>query len=153
MTDLKIEAAKQSSPALLHAINSLLPQLTSSGRTMTAAELNAMIASPHTTLFIAKEQDTIVGMICLVVVQMPTGLRSYLGDLVVDSSRRGRGVGRALLQAAIGRAGDFGVRTIDATSCSSRIGVLSLYECVGLRPRDTVPLRYSFYVTRPGPRS
>jgi ribosomal protein S18 acetylase RimI-like enzyme len=153
MTDVKIEAAKHFSPALLQAINSLLPQLTSSGRTMTAAELNAMIVSPHTTLFIAKKQATIIGIICLVVVQMPTGLRSYLGDLVVDSSCRGRGVGRALLQAAIDRAGDFGVRTIDATTRSSRIGAISLYERVGLRRRDTVPIRYSFDVTRPGPRS
>ena len=38
---------------------------------MAAAELRAMIASPLTTLFIAKDEDKIVGMISLAVVQMP----------------------------------------------------------------------------------
>ena len=98
MTSLKIEIAKDFSPALLQAIASLLPQLTSSGRAMTAAELKAMIASPLTTLFIAKDDDRIVGTISLTVVQMPTGLRAYLEDLVVDASYRNRGAATALLR-------------------------------------------------------
>jgi hypothetical protein len=90
MTNLKIEDVKQFDPSLLQAVASLLPQLTSSGRTMTAAELRAMIASPLTTLFIAKDEDKIVGMISLNVVQMPTGLRSYLEDLDPLTSAQGR---------------------------------------------------------------
>ena len=77
MTNLKIEVVQHSSPALLRAVTSLLPQLTSSGRAMTEAELNTMIASPVANLLIAKEGEKIVGMISLAVVQMPSGLRSY----------------------------------------------------------------------------
>jgi ribosomal protein S18 acetylase RimI-like enzyme len=99
MTNLRIEIAKQSSPDLLRAMTSLLPQLTSSGRAITQKELDAMIASPASTLFLAKDGDKIVGMISLAVVQMPTGLRSYLEDLVVDASYRQRGAASALLQA------------------------------------------------------
>lgn len=89
MTNLTIEIARQSSADLLQAVTSLLSQLTTSGRAITAAELDAMIASPAATLFLAKDGDRIVGMISLAVVQMPTGLRSYLEDLVVDEPRRG----------------------------------------------------------------
>jgi ribosomal protein S18 acetylase RimI-like enzyme len=145
MTNLKIEVIKQFDPSLLQAVASLLPQLTSSGRTITAAELRAMIASPLTTLFIAKDEDRIVGMISLAVVQMPTGLRSYLEDLVIDSAYRQRGGATALLQAAIDLARSSGARTLNMTSRSSRTGAIRLYERLGFRRRDTNAFRYSFY--------
>ncbi|MGB8637196.1 MAG: GNAT family N-acetyltransferase, partial [Pseudolabrys sp.] len=80
----------KSQDSRLQAVTSLLSQLTTSGRAITAAELDAMIASPAATLFLAKDGDRIVGMISLAVVQMPTGLRSYLEDLVVDEPSRHR---------------------------------------------------------------
>jgi len=144
MTSLKIEIAKDFSPALLQAIASLLPQLTSSGRAMTAAELKAMIASPLTTLFIAKDDDRIVGTISLTVVQMPTGLRAYLEDLVVDASYRNRGAATALLQAAIDLARNSGARTLDMTSRASRESAIRIYERLGFRRRDTNAFRYPF---------
>ena len=101
MTNLTIEIARQSSADLLQAVTSLLSQLTTSGRAITAAELDAMIASPAATLFLAKDGDRIVGMISLAVVQMPTGLRSYLEDLVVDEPYRQHGAATALLHAAL----------------------------------------------------
>ena len=91
MTNLKIECAKDFSPTLLQAVTSLLPQLTSSGRALSSKELKVMIASPFTTLFVAKDEGKIIGMISLAVVQMPTGVRAYLEDLVVDSPYRNRG--------------------------------------------------------------
>ena len=63
-----------------------------------------MIASPFTTLFVAKDEGKIIGMISLAVVQMPTGMRAYLEDLVVDAPYRNRGAATALLQAAIDMA-------------------------------------------------
>ena len=144
MTNLKIEIAKEFSPALLQAIASLLPQLTSSGHAMTAAELKAIVASPLTTLFIAKDEGRIVGTISLAVVQMPTGLRAYLEELVVDSSYRNRGAATALLQAAIDLARNSGARTLDMTSRASRENAIRLYERLGFRRRDTNAFRYSF---------
>jgi ribosomal protein S18 acetylase RimI-like enzyme len=145
MTDLKIEVAHRFSPELLQAVTSLLPQLTSSGRLMTSAELKAMIDCPFATLFVAKDDDRIVGMISLAVVQMPTGLRSYLEDLVIDATFRQRGGATALLQAAIDYAKASGARSLDMTSRSSRIGAIRLYERLGFKRRDTNAFRYSFY--------
>ena len=144
MTDLKIEAAKHASPDLLSAVTSLLPQLTSSGRLITANELSMMISSPLTTLLLAKDGDKIVGMISLSVVQMPTGLRSYLEDLVIDSSYRQRGAATALLQAALDLARDSGARTMDMTSRPSRAGAIRLYERLGFEHRDTNAFRFTF---------
>jgi ribosomal protein S18 acetylase RimI-like enzyme len=144
MTNLKIEIAREFSPALLQAIAALLPQLTSSGRAMTAAELKSMVASPLTTLFIAKDEGRIVGTISLAVVQMPTGLRAYLEDLVVDASYRNRGAATALLQAAIDLARRSGARTLDMTSRASRENAIRIYERVGFRRRDTNAFRYLF---------
>ena len=111
---------------------------------MTAAELEAMIASPLTTLFIAKDEDRIVGTISLAVVQMPTGLRAYLEDLVVDASYRNRGAATALLQAAIDLARNFNARTLDMTSRASRENAIRIYERLGFRRRDTNAFRYPF---------
>lgn len=143
MTSLRIEIADRSSPALLRAMTSLLPQLTS-GRAMTQAELDAMIASPAATLFLAKDGDKIVGMISLAVVQMPTGLRSYLEDLVVDASYRQRGAATALLQAALDFARNATARTMYMTSRPSRGNAIRLYERLGFELRDTNPYRYVF---------
>ena len=144
MTDHKIEVVKQFSPALLQAVTSLLPQLTSSGRAMTEAELRAMIGCPVTTLFVAKDRGQIVGMISLVVVQMPAGLRSYVQDLVIDAASRHRGFATALLQTAIDHARASGARSLDMTSRSSRAEALRLYERMGFKRRDTNPFRILF---------
>lgn len=144
MTNLRIEIARQSSPDLLRAVTSLLTQLTSSGRAITAAELDAMIASPAATLFLAKDGDRIVGMISLAIVQMPTGLRSYLEDLVVDAAYRQRGAATALLQAALDFARKSAARTMDMTSRPSRTGAIRLYDRLGFERRDTNPYRYVF---------
>jgi ribosomal protein S18 acetylase RimI-like enzyme len=145
MTNLKIEVANRSSPDLLRAVKSLLPQLMPSGRSMTAAELETVIASPLTTLLVAKDGDKIIGMISLAVVQMPTGLRSYLEDLVVDSSCRKRGTATALLRAAIDLARNSAACTMDLTSRSSRTEANRLFERLGFERRDTNPYRYVFY--------
>jgi ribosomal protein S18 acetylase RimI-like enzyme len=145
MTDLKIECAKDFSPALLQAVTSLLPQLTSSGRAMSPKELKVMIASPLTRLFVAKDDGKIVGMISLAVVQMPTGMRAYLEDLVVDAAYRNRGAATALLQAAIDTAKSAGARTLDMTSRASRTGAIRLYERLGFQRRDTNVFRYPFF--------
>ena len=144
MTNLKIEMVRHSSPALLRGVKSLLPQLTSSDRTMTATELNTMITSPTATLLIVRDSDKIVGMISLAIVQMPSGLRSYLEDLVINSSYRRRGAATKLLEAAIDLARNAGVRTLDFTSRPSRIGTIELYERLGFRRRETNVFRYTF---------
>ena len=45
----------------------------------------------------------IVGSLTLVLFRIPTGLRAWIEDVVVDESARGKGVGEALNRAALDR--------------------------------------------------
>jgi ribosomal protein S18 acetylase RimI-like enzyme len=137
MGAIRIEVATQFSDALLQGISTLLPQLTSSARALTAAELSKIVESPATHLFIAKDGAEIVGMLSLVLVQMPTGLRAILEDLAVDVSYRRRGIGAALMNSARDLATEAGARTIDFTSRPSRSAGIRLYERLGYQRRDT----------------
>ena len=126
-------------------VRSLLPQLTSPDRLLSESELSRIVSSPHTKLFVARAGGNIIGMISLAVVQMPSGVRSYLEDLVVDSAYRRRGVATALLEAAIDHARRSGARSLDMTSRPSRRDAIRLYEKMGFRRRETNAFRYTFY--------
>ena len=126
-------------------VRSLLPQLTSPDRLLSESELSRIVSSPHTKLFVARAGGNIIGMISLAVVQMPSGMRSYLEDLVVDSAYRRRGVATALLEAAIDHARRSGARSLDMTSRPFRRDAIRLYQKMGFRRRETNAFRYTFY--------
>jgi ribosomal protein S18 acetylase RimI-like enzyme len=140
-----IGSVDQMSSDLRVGVRSLLPQLTSPDRLLSESELSRIVSSPHTKLFVARAGGNIIGMISLAVVQMPSGVRSYLEDLVVDSAYRRRGVATALLEAAIDHARRSGARSLDMTSRPSRRDAIRLYEKMGFRRRETNAFRYTFY--------
>jgi len=76
-------------------------------------------------------------MMTLVVFRIPTGVRAWIEDVVVDEAARGRGVGEALNRVAIQRAHDAGARTVDLTSRPSREAANRLYSRLGFEQRDT----------------
>jgi ribosomal protein S18 acetylase RimI-like enzyme len=140
---MKIEIATQFSPALLNGVLALLPELTTSRRGLTAAELTTIVESPATHLFIASEGAEIVGMLTLVLVQIPTGLRAHIEDVVVADGWRHRKIAVALTRAALDLARASGVRTIDLTSRPSREAAIRLYQWIGFERRDTGVFRLS----------
>ena len=86
------------------------------------------------TVFLARDGDTIVGSLTLVIFRLPTGLRAWIEDVVVDEAARGKGVGEKLNKAAIKRTFDSGARTLDLTSRPSREAANRLYQKLGFRP-------------------
>ena len=63
------------------------------------------MASPATVLFVAREDDgPILGSLTLALFRIPTGLRAWIEDVVVDEAARGKGVGAALNEAALDHA-------------------------------------------------
>ncbi len=101
--------------------------------------------SPATVLLVARdgEPPEIVGTLTLVVFRIPTGLRAWVEDVVVDDSVRGRGVGSALTREALRRAEAAGARTVDLTSRPSREAANRLYRRLGFELRETNVYRYS----------
>jgi ribosomal protein S18 acetylase RimI-like enzyme len=71
------------------------------------------------------------------VFRIPTGVRAWIEDVVVDGSARGVGAGEALVAAAIERATSIGAKTVDLTSRPSREAANRLYVRMGFESRTT----------------
>ena len=125
------------------AFGRLLPQLSSSAPPLDEAALEAIIGGPASTVLIARSDGLITGTLTLVMFPIPTGLRAWIEDVVVDESARGQGVGEALTQAAIRLAREAGARTVDLTSRPSRVAAGRLYQRLGFETRETRMYRYS----------
>ena len=93
--------------------------------------------SEASTVFIAESEGKIVGSLTLALFLIPTGLRAWIEDVVVDESARGQGVGEALNQAAINHAQSAGAKTVDLTSRPSREAANRLYKRIGFVERST----------------
>ena len=84
----------------------LIPQLSRSNPAPDAAAIAAIAGAAASMLLVARDPERggeIVGSLTLVVFPIPTGIRAWIEDVVVDESARGRGVGQALNQAALDR--------------------------------------------------
>jgi ribosomal protein S18 acetylase RimI-like enzyme len=143
---ITIEQANEVTLELLGAMLSLVPQLTSSNPPPTPDELDALLCSEASRLFIARDAATgnIVGMATLVVYRVPTGLRGYIEDVVVDEQARGQGIGEALTRACLDAAQKAGVPQVGLTSHPGRIAANALYQKMGFELRHTNAYRYVF---------
>jgi ribosomal protein S18 acetylase RimI-like enzyme len=140
---MKVEIATTLTPAIVDAVERLVPQLSSSNPPPTTDELGEVVASPATDLFIALDDGgNVVGMSTLVTFRIPTAMRAWIEDVVVDDAGRGQGVGTALTQAMIDRARELGCATVDLTSRPKREDANRLYRRLGFVARDTNVYRY-----------
>ncbi len=140
---MKVEIATTLTPAIVDAVERLVPQLSSSNPPPTTVELGEVVASPATDLFIALDDGgTIVGISTLATFRIPTGMRAWIEDVVVDDAGRGQGVGTALTEAMLDRARERGCVTVDLTSRPSREAANRLYVRAGFEARDTNVYRY-----------
>jgi ribosomal protein S18 acetylase RimI-like enzyme len=136
---IEIEAAATVTPELAKAFARLLPQLSASSPALTESDLAAMIAAPGTRLLLARDgrDGAIVGTLTLVCFRIPTGVRAWIEDVIVDESARGKGVGEILTKEALRLAHETGARTVDLTSSPSRQAANRLYQRLGFALRET----------------
>ena len=139
---VEITVAESASPELRDALNRLVPQLSSSAKALSDADVVRMTADHDVVLFVAKYDDVIVGTLTLVVFTIPSGQRAWIEDVIVDGDVRGLGIGAALTKAAIEEGRRRGVRTIDLTSRPSREAANALYQKLGFEIRDTNVYRF-----------
>ena len=138
-----IRAANDVDDALVEAFARLIPQLSASSPPPTADELAAIVACPESDLFVAELDGRIVGALTLATYRIPTGLKAWIEDVVVDESARGHGVGEALNQAALESARARGAKHVSLTSRPSRASANRLYQRIGFAPYETNLYRYS----------
>jgi ribosomal protein S18 acetylase RimI-like enzyme len=127
----------------LAAVNRLIPQLSRSAPPLTADALRQIAAWDGNYLLIARDGDRVVGMLTLVTFPIPTGLRAWIEDVVVDESARGQGVGAELTREAVRQAQAAGARTVDLTSRPTRQAANRLYERLGFELRETNSYRFA----------
>jgi ribosomal protein S18 acetylase RimI-like enzyme len=132
-----VEAAAAVDDDLCAAVDRLGPQLSRSSPPPSRAVLEQIVADGATTLFVARQDGVMVGMLTLATFQIPTGVRAWIEDVVVDGAARGAGVAAALVQAALERSAAVGARTVDLTSRPDREAANRLYLRMGFEIRQT----------------
>ncbi len=119
------------------ALAALVPQLSSSAPPVRAYDLESVVDGPATSLFVARVGGRVVGMLTLAIFRVPTGIRAWIEDVVVDEAARGAGAGAALVAAALDEAAESGARTVDLTSRPEREAANRLYQRMGFVTRQT----------------
>ena len=90
MGRVKVEIATTLTPAIVDAVERLVGQLSRSAAPPTVAELGDIVSSPATDLFIAIDDGgEVVGTATLVTFRIPTGMRAWIEDVVVDEAGPG----------------------------------------------------------------
>jgi ribosomal protein S18 acetylase RimI-like enzyme len=139
-----VEEATAVTPELVAAFRVLTPQLSRTAPAPGGSELVEMVRSPATILLMARDPEKgLVGSLTLVLFRIPTGVRAWIEDVVVDEAARGRGVAEILCREALNRASAAGARTVDLTSRPSREAANRLYQRLGFVERDTNVYRWS----------
>lgn len=139
---ITVRIADSVTPTVIAAFERLIPQLSSSNPPPTEAELRRIVDSDSTLLLLAEDDGAIVGSLTLALFQIPTGLRAWIEDVVVDASARGKGVGETLNRVALDEAKRRGASTVDLTSRPSREAANRLYQRLGFVKRETNVYRY-----------
>ena len=134
---ISVEAAAVVDDDLCAAVDRLVPQLSRSSPLPGRAVLERIVADDATTLFVARGDAGIVGMLTLATFEILTGVRAWIEDVVVDGAARGSGVAAALVQAALERSAEIGARTVDLTSRPDREAANRLYLRMGFEIRQT----------------
>ncbi len=133
-----IDIVTQADEELYEAFQHLIPQLTNNNPPPSLNDLSALVRNEASTLIVVRNENAkIIGALTLTVYRVPTGIRSIIEDVIVDSSARGQGIGEALLSRAIEIAREKGASNISLTCNPMREAANRLYQRMGFKKRET----------------
>lgn len=134
---MQIEILSDVDNKIITAFNRLMQQLSSNYKPIAKEYLIDIINSSNIIIFVAKENETIIGSLSLVFYNIPTGMKAWVEDVVIDQSVRGKGVGKALIEQAIFYAKQSGASKLDLTSSPERVAANKLYQKLNFEKRET----------------
>lgn len=147
---VQVEVLRQVTDEVVDAFGRLLPQLSRSAPPLGRGGLESIVGCPANTVLVARSPEgRITGTLTLVMFPIPSGMRAWIEDVVVDESARGQGVGVALTLEALRLAGEAGARTVDLTSRPSREAAGRLYERLGFELRASRLYRFNLTDAEP----
>ena len=140
---MKIERLTQVSDDIIDSLRRLMFQLASDCKPLTREYLQEIVNLPTVFLFVAKQDDQIVGTFSLVLYKIPTGTKASIEDVVVDISVRGQKIGEKMILFALEYAKtELGVIKLDLTSSPYRVAANALYQKLGFKQRETNVYRF-----------
>jgi ribosomal protein S18 acetylase RimI-like enzyme len=146
--DVEIEVVQKVTDEIVEAFGRLLPQLSTTARPLDVSALTKIATAEASNVLIARVGGEIVGTLTVVIFPIPTGVRAWIEDVVVDEEARGKEfggkrVGEALTIEAIRLAREADAKTVDLTTRPSRVAAGKLYERLGFEQRNSRVYRYS----------
>jgi ribosomal protein S18 acetylase RimI-like enzyme len=134
---VRIETVTEATAEVHSALARLLPQLNAELPVPTMERVQALVADPAVTLLLALDGKEIVGTTTVIVYTTPFWIKARLDEVVVDKAARGRGVGEALVRAALDAAREKGVQVVELQSGVQREAANRLYPRMGFQRRET----------------
>ena len=101
-----------------------------------AARVRALLAGGETTILLAGEGPDGLAVLRFRLAITTPGLECYLAELYVAPEQRGRGLGRALMNAAIDEARGRGADYMDLGTSEDDVAARALYESLGFVNRE-----------------
>jgi len=145
VTDRSEYAIRQAGPddaavvgQLLHDFNVEYDDVTP-GPAKIAERIGELLAAGDTTALIGGTGPDGVALLRFRPALLSAGLECYLAELYVAPAKRGAGLGRALMEAAIETARARGGDTMDLTTTEADVAARQLYESLGFINREGGP--------------
>ena len=99
--------------------------------------LEKIISSENLELWVARDEDRIVGMGTLAIVSLPEGERAQIEDVVVHETYRGQGLGEKISKQLIERARERKAGVATLSSRADRVAANKLYQKLGFEKWET----------------
>lgn len=144
MKEPRLKELTEMQPGYLENINNLLSQLSDSVHTITEEELNTLLSSSQSHLYVLESDGQFIGMTTLCLYQCPTGWKAWIEDVVVDQNHCGKGYGKLMVRKAMEECKNRGNVTLMLTSRPSRIVANQLYQSLGFEKRETNVYKMKF---------
>jgi len=133
----RIDVVDEPDDEVREALAALLPQLNPAIVPPDTARLAKLLADPAVKLLIARDGSAIVGTATVIVYTSTAWTKARIEDVVVDHAARGKGLGRALVEACIEVARGKGCTIVELQSKRSRVEANRLYLEMGFELRDS----------------
>jgi GNAT superfamily N-acetyltransferase len=137
---MHIEKVSGLTQDVFDAVRRLIPLLGAHKPIPSWDDLSLLVNSGTSILLVARlleDEAQIVGMLTISLYRVPTGGRSIVEDLVVDTNFRNKGIAKALLSSAIEVAREAGANGVALTSNFQRVEANQLYLSMGFQKRAT----------------
>lgn len=134
---MKLEILNDINQDILERMQHLMKQLCPDCPARDMSHYQDLIEHPTTLLLTARYEQVILGCLTLTWYPIPTGLKMWIEDVVVDENFHGQGIGKALIQYAIEIAKSKQATQLNLTSRPERIIANKLYQSLGFQLRTT----------------